>query len=130
MRSYRKAINTDNCDTNYVTRTAVAAVVSDGQRWSLCDALDGADRSPGEMSEDDETRDYQEYSSNEDVSDVDALPGDDDRPPRSRKMRSSRPTFASRVSARNSSTSLHLVQTDITFHLNTHHLSNDDDDCI
>jgi len=55
-----------------------------------------ADRSPGELSDDDETREYPEYSSNEDVSDVEA--GDDDRPPHSRKMRSSRPTFASRVS--------------------------------
>jgi len=51
------------------------------------------------LSEDDEARDYQEYSSNEDVSDVEPLPGDDDQLPRSRKMRSSRPTFASRVSA-------------------------------
>ena len=60
-------------------------------------AVDAGERSPGELSEDEETRDYQEYSSNEDVSDVDA--GDDDRPPRhSRKMRSARPTIASRVS--------------------------------
>lgn len=62
------------------------------------------ERSPGELSEDDETREYQEYSSNEDVSDVEPLPGDDDRPHhRSRKSRSSRPTFASRVRNDNSS---------------------------
>ena len=66
--------------------------------------LDAGDRSPGELSEDEETREYQEYSSNEDVSDMEPLPGDDDQPPprhhRSRKMRSSRPTFASRVRIR------------------------------
>ena len=57
------------------------------------------DRSPGELSEEDEAREYQEYSSNEETSDVEPLPGYDDRPPRSRKMHSSRPTFASRVSS-------------------------------
>jgi hypothetical protein len=49
------------------------------------------------MSDDDEVREYQDFS-DEDVSDVEALPGDDDRPARSRKLHPARPTFASRVS--------------------------------
>ena len=60
--------------------------------------VDVTDRSPGELSEDEETREYQDYSSNEEASDGEPLPGYDDPPPRSRKMHSSRPTFASRVS--------------------------------
>ena len=100
--SYSIHFFTQSCMSCLKTITLVVVT-----QWSLCDAADGADRSPGELSEDDETRDYQEYSSNEDVSDVDALPGDDDRPTRSRKMRSSRPTFASRVSSRNSNSSSH-----------------------
>ena len=55
------------------------------------------DRSPGEMSDEDEAREYQDFS-DEDVSDVEALPGDDDRPARSHKLHEARPTFASRVS--------------------------------
>jgi len=85
---------------------------------------DMADRSPGELSEEEDREyqdystkhnqypdysskdyagysskrgDYQEYSSNEDTSDVEPLPGDDDRPIRSRKLHGeTNPTFASR----------------------------------
>ena len=56
------------------------------------------DRSPGEMSDEDEVREYQDFS-DDDISDVEALPGDDDRPARSHKLLQARPTLASRVSS-------------------------------
>jgi len=56
------------------------------------------DRSPGELSEDDDVREYQDFSSNDENSDVDQLPGDDEWTSRFRKLRAMRPAFALRVS--------------------------------
>lgn len=50
------------------------------------------------MSDDDDIRDDQDFSSNEEMSDGEPLPGDDDRPVHARKIHSFGSTFTSRVS--------------------------------
>jgi hypothetical protein len=55
------------------------------------------DRSPGELSEDDDMREYPDFSSNDDNSDVEPLPGDDEWTSRFRKLRSMKPALALRV---------------------------------
>jgi len=52
------------------------------------------DRSPGDLSDDDDPRDYQDFSSNDDISDIDAA---DERPPHLSKLHSTRLNFSSQV---------------------------------
>ena len=57
------------------------------------------DRSPAELSDEDDIREDPDFSSNDDMSDVDPLPGDDDRPVHHpRKIHTLGSTFTSRVS--------------------------------
>jgi len=53
-----------------------------------------ADRSPGDISDDDDVRDYQDYSSNDDLSDIDAS---DERPAHLGKLHATRLNFSSQV---------------------------------
>ena len=60
-------------------------------RWPIGCCLD---RSPGDLSDDEDVRDYQDFSSNDDLSDVDA---GDDRPTQLRKLHATRSNFSSQV---------------------------------
>jgi len=53
-----------------------------------------SDRSPGDMSDDDDARDYQDFSSNDDLSDIDAS---DEQPPHLSKLHATRLNFPSQV---------------------------------
>ena len=52
------------------------------------------DRSPGDISDDDDVRDYQDFSSNDDLSDIDAS---DERPSHLNKLHATRLNFSSQV---------------------------------
>lgn len=52
------------------------------------------DRSPGDISDDDDVRDYQDFSSNDDLSDIDAS---DERQTHLRKLHATRLNFTSQV---------------------------------
>jgi len=54
-----------------------------------------SDRSPGDISDDDDARDYQYFSSNDDLSDIDA---GDERPAHLSKLHATRSNFSSQVS--------------------------------
>ena len=53
-----------------------------------------ADRSPGDISDDDDARDFQDFSSNDDLSDIDA---GDERPTHLSKLHPTRLNFSSQV---------------------------------
>ena len=60
-----------------------------------CQVLDDCtDRSPGDISDDDDVRDYQDFSSNDDLSDIDAS---DERPSHFNKLHATRLNFSSQV---------------------------------
>jgi len=53
-----------------------------------------ADRSPGDISDDDDARDFQDFSSNDELSDTDA---GDERPAHLSKLHPTRSNFSSQV---------------------------------